>query len=233
MIAIAIGGDRAGGVDPVVVSRTDVLYDDVMSTVVEQLNEALGALEASGLDDVGDAELHGLAMSLQRAHARLGVVAGRVLAVWESRGIWSGDQSIEPVGPGVNCSPARKDVAQPAARRPPGRRGGVGWCVVAGSPRLLASARGGAGAVRRRRDVLVEQCAGLRFRQAAQAVAYWKQRANAEHASDDHDEQTAAAALYASETFEGTVIINGTLDPIGGHGPPRRVAPARRQATVG
>ncbi len=63
---------------------------------------------------------------------------------------------------------------------------------------------------------LVTECAKLRFPQAKRMVDYWCQRADAEAAESDAERQRQAAHLHASATLDGTVVVNGVLDPVGG-----------------
>jgi hypothetical protein len=63
--------------------------------------------------------------------------------------------------------------------------------------------------------ILVAECRRLRFGAAARVVTYWSHRADAElgHADDPPPE---CAGLHASTTLDGTVVVDGVLDPIGG-----------------
>ena len=63
---------------------------------------------------------------------------------------------------------------------------------------------------------LVEGCARLSFREAVSMVDYWRQRVDADGADDDTRRDVEGAAVHASETIDGNVVINGTLDPLGG-----------------
>jgi hypothetical protein len=65
-------------------------------------------------------------------------------------------------------------------------------------------------------DTLVEQCRVLRFADARKMVDYWCVRADAVAATDAAERQRTAAHLNVSPTLDGTVVVNGTLDPIGG-----------------
>ena len=63
---------------------------------------------------------------------------------------------------------------------------------------------------------LVAECAKLRFPQAKRVVDYWCQRADAETAESEAQHQRDRAHLHASATLDGTVVVNGVLDPVGG-----------------
>ena len=63
---------------------------------------------------------------------------------------------------------------------------------------------------------LVDQVSRVRFAQAAKIVEYWCRRADAATGHDDGEEPAAGAELQVSRTWDGTVAINGMLDPVGG-----------------
>jgi len=65
-------------------------------------------------------------------------------------------------------------------------------------------------------QTLVEECAKLRFAQAQRIVDYWCQRADTEAAEHADQRKRDAAHLHASPTMDGTVVLNGVLDPVGG-----------------
>jgi hypothetical protein len=65
-------------------------------------------------------------------------------------------------------------------------------------------------------ETLVEQCRVLRHADARKMVAYWCSRADAVAADDRAERQRLAAHLNVSPTLDGTVVVTGTLDPIGG-----------------
>jgi hypothetical protein len=60
-----------------------------MSARFEQLDEAIDALLTLDPDTLTDAELDAAMVELQRHRARLGVVAARLLARWDTRQIWA------------------------------------------------------------------------------------------------------------------------------------------------
>ena len=62
----------------------------------------------------------------------------------------------------------------------------------------------------------MEQCKVLRFHDARKMVDYWCARADAAATEDRAARQREAAHLHASSTLDGTVVVNGVLDPIGG-----------------
>jgi hypothetical protein len=64
--------------------------------------------------------------------------------------------------------------------------------------------------------MLVEHCETLRFTEAMQTVDYWKLHVDADGCEEEARRLVESAAIHASTTFEGTVRIDGELDPIGG-----------------
>jgi hypothetical protein len=83
---------------------------------------------------------------------------------------------------------------------------------------LLGQANGGLRAelFAEHEPTLVEECTKLRFAQAVRMVDYWCQRADADGAESDAERQREAAHLHVSATIDGTVVVNGVLDPVGG-----------------
>ena len=64
--------------------------------------------------------------------------------------------------------------------------------------------------------LLVDACATMRYSDAARAVAYWRQHADAAGADGEGDELVEQRHLSASRTFDGSVYLQGLLDPVGG-----------------
>uniref|UniRef100_A0A6J7PTQ1 Unannotated protein n=2 Tax=freshwater metagenome TaxID=449393 RepID=A0A6J7PTQ1_9ZZZZ len=68
--------------------------------------------------------------------------------------------------------------------------------------------------------MLVVACTPLLWDDAVRAVDYWCSRADADGAGDDdrlgNAERRASAHLHASSTLDGTVVVSGVLDPVGG-----------------
>ena len=60
--------------------------------------------------------------------------------------------------------------------------------------------------------LLVEHCSTLRYAKAQRAVAYWCQRADGE-CGDSPEPRDPPSSMHASRTFQGTVRVDGTLDP--------------------
>jgi hypothetical protein len=189
---------------------------------VETLHEAISALAAIDLDALSDLELDHLTIALHRERHRLDAAAATVTARWEARGIWLSD--------GSRTSAARLSrdagVSQATAKRELCRARALGSMTVTSD--AVADGRismdhvdllSAADTTERHeafvRDeaMLVEQCATLRYPQMAKVVAYWKLRAG-DDAIDGAPPD--GGRLHASTTLDGTVRIDGVLDPLDG-----------------
>ena len=196
----------------------------VMSSPVEELEAAVTALDGldlDGLDDLDDESLHAVTVGLQRAGERLRLAAGRCLARWDARQVWAADQSRSAAARlsrevNVSMRTARRELRR--ARRL-GDVPATSAAVAEGRLSidhvdLLARAQHAAPErFAADEEMLVGQCAGLRFTHAEQVVAYWRLHADPDGTkpadADRHE-------LHASTLEDGTVVINGTLDVLGG-----------------
>ena len=200
-----------------------------MSKGIDELTDDLAAVIASllAVDPTGltDAELHDLVTTIQRQRHRLAAVAAAAISSWDQRMIWAdngarsaaarraNDTSTSTVTAGSDVRRARKLRSMPATTA----------ALAAGdlSPDhvdLLAKAnqpwRNANFADHE--DTLVDQCRVLRHADARKMIDYWCARADADAAEDRAERQRNAAHLSVSPTLDGTVVINGTLDAIGG-----------------
>ena len=64
-----------------------------MVALIERLVEVIDDLATLDVDTLTDEELHHVTVALQRQRARLGAAAAACLARWDTRGVWSSDQS--------------------------------------------------------------------------------------------------------------------------------------------
>src|SRR5262245_8611246 len=192
---------------------------------VEQLDEAIDALLPLDPDTLTDPELDATVVAVQRQRARLGVVAARLVERWDHRQIWADDQSRSAatrlardtntsVGSAkVELRRARHLASMPATQA----------AVVAGELSLdhvelfgRANQPGRNALFAVHEQTLVTECSKLRFAEANRLIDYWCQLADTETAESDADRQRERAHLYASETLDGEVVVNGVLDPVGG-----------------
>jgi hypothetical protein len=208
-----------------VLDQEHVCYPVTMSEGIDELELAIDSLLAVDPSELTDSELHELVIRLQHQRHRLAAAAGAVISSWDQRMVWAdngagsaavrlaNDTAASPSSAGVEVKRARRLRTMPL----------VAAALASGdiSPDhadLLARAD----QPWRHADfadheaTLVEQCKALRFRDARKMVDYWCLRADASAAEDHAERQRNAAHLNVSSTLDGTVVVNGTLDPIGG-----------------
>jgi Domain of unknown function (DUF222) len=191
----------------------------------EQLDEAIDALLTLDPDALTDPELDEAVVQLQRQRARLGVVAARLLARWETRQVWAGDQSRSAaarLARDTNTSITSARVELRRARKLASMRATQAAIVNGGLSLDHVELLGRANQPWRNtvfadhEPTLVAECAKLRFGQAKRVVEYWCQRADAQAAETEARRQRDRAHLYASTTLDGEVVVNGVLDPVAG-----------------
>ncbi len=202
-----------------------VCYTDQMSKGIDELELAIDSLLAVDPDDLTDAELHELATMVQRQRHRLAAVAGKAISTWDKRMVWAdngagsaavrlaNDTSAAPTSTGMEIKRARKLRTMPhvAAALGSGELSPdhVDLLARANQPWRSASFAD-------HEELLVEQCKTLRFRDARKMIDYWCNRADADASEERADRQRTAAHLNVSSTLDGTVVVNGVLDPIAG-----------------
>ena len=197
-----------------------------MSTnVVEELRETVDRLADLDVDTLSDPELHDAMVDLQRQRARLGAIASGLLARWDHRGVWAGDRSrsaASRLARETRCSLTSANVELRRARKLQ-TMPHTAAAVTAGVLSLdhidllgRANQQWRDAVFAEHEEMLVGECAKLRFPQAVMMVDYWCQRADAVAAEQDAERRRHSAHLYASTTLEGTVVVNGMLDPLGG-----------------
>jgi hypothetical protein len=192
---------------------------------LENLHEAIDRLDGLTVAALGDEELHAAVVAIQRERARLGLLAARLIAGWNGRGIWAGDGSRSAaarLSRDTACSPGRAAVELRRARQASAlpatteaiRRGELSLDHLD----LLGRASQPHRAAQFDRDegVLAEQCTRMRFTQAIRMVQYWCRRADAEAGQTDGAAPPEGVHLHAATTFGDSVVVNGVLDPVGG-----------------
>ncbi len=199
------------------------MFDRVVymtGVMVEQLHEVIDRLTALELDALTDAELHDLTIGLERARHRLAVASARCVRRWDTRGLWASDQSRSSAARlarecNTSIGTARRELLR--AKRIEDLPA-TASAVAAGALSLDhvdlfgAACLAAPDAFAADEPMLVERCTELRFRQAAQVIGYWR------HHIDDRDPMPPAEhnRAHASTTFDGTVVVDAVLDPIGG-----------------
>src|SRR6056297_176346 len=196
-----------------------------MSKGIDELQSAIDSLLAVDPDQLTDAELHELVTTLQRQRHRMAAAAGAAVAAWDQRMVWAdngagsaavrlaNETSASPSSTGIEVKRARKLRTMPhvAAALAAGELSPDHVDLLAGANQPWRNAD-----FADHEEMLVEQCKVLRFRDARKMVDYWCARADADAAEDRAERQRNAAHLDVSSTLDGTVVVGGTLDPIGG-----------------
>src|SRR5262245_35455816 len=165
-----------------------------MSDPVEQLAAAINTLLTLDVDALTDAELDEAVIGLQRQRARSGAVAAGLLARWDSRRVWGGDQSrsaASRLARDSNCSITSARVELRRARQ---LRAMLATAAAVASGDLSldhvdllsrANQPWRHTVFAEHEPTLVTECAKLRFAQAQRMVDYWCQRADAQGAEAD------------------------------------------------
>ena len=192
---------------------------------LEGLRRAVHRLGRMDPGVLGHDELHALVIELQKERARLGAAAAELLSRWDARRLWAGDGSRSAaarLSRETSTSLASAAVEMRRARQ----LRSMPTCAAAiadGSLALdhvdllgRANQPHRAACFARDERFLVDQVSRVRFAQAAKIVEYWSRRADAATGHDDGEEPAAGAELQVSCTWDGTVAINGMLDPVGG-----------------
>ena len=196
-----------------------------MSKGIDELQSAIDSLLAVDPDQLTDAELHELVTTLQRQRHRMAAAAGAAVSAWDQRMVWAdngagsaavrlaNETSASPSSTGIEVKRARKLRTMPhvAAALAAGELSPDHVDLLAGANQPWRNAD-----FADHEEMLVEQCKVLRFRDARKMVDYWCARADADAAEDRAERQRNAAHLDVSSTLDGTVVVGGTLDPIGG-----------------
>jgi hypothetical protein len=196
-----------------------------MSKGIDELAAVIDSLLAVDTTSLTDAELHDLVTDLQRQRHRLAAAAAEAISAWDRRLIWADNGARSAAARLANETSTSTSTAGSDVRRARQLRSmpATTAALAAGdlSPDhvdLLAKAnqpwRNASFA--EHEATLVEQCRVLRHADSRKMVDYWCARADADAAEDRAERQRNAAHLSVSPTLDGTVVINGTLDPIGG-----------------
>jgi hypothetical protein len=193
--------------------------------VLERLRAVIDDLVVVDVDTLDDAVLDELVIGLSGLSTQLEAQWCRLIRSWDTRRVWAADGS--------------KAAAARLARATHLRRGDTDRLVhrardLAAMPHTEAAYAAGEinGAhvdlVRScnrewrnadftdSEELLVNLCRTPFFRVANQGINYWKLGADLAAADRDADTLHESRHLSASVTFQGTVAIDGVLDPLGG-----------------
>jgi hypothetical protein len=193
--------------------------------VLERLNEAIDAVADVDVDTLTDSQLDEFVIALQRARHRLVGATTGALARWDGVGVWLSDGSRSAATRLARDAATSTSTAHVELRRARNMREMSATAAALTEGRLSpdhVDLLGRADQPHRHdlftRDeqVLVDQCAELRYSQAVRAVDYWIQRADAECDEGSAPDPSPASRLHASTTLDGTVRLDGSLDRIDG-----------------
>ena len=196
-----------------------------MFAEVETLTAGIDDLLALEPDSIDDDMLHALVVDVHRQCHRLAAAHARLLDVWDRRRVWESDGSRSAGHrlsreSSMSVTAAKREVRRARAlREMPVTATALADGVL--SPEyadLLSAANDGSRSVwfADHEELLVAQCQRLRYSDAAKMVTYWCQRTDAAGAEDDADRLVVRRGASASKTFDGTVEVRATLDPVAG-----------------
>ena len=197
----------------------------MVGELLEGLSAVIDELAGIDLDALGVSELHDAVVGLGAVSSRLEAQWCRLIGRWDSRQVWADDGS--------------KAAGARLARETHWRRGDCDRLVarardLTNMPHTEAANAAGelcgrhvdliASCDREWRnaefteseELLVNLCRTPYFGVASRGIDYWKQCADLAAADRDGDTVRAGRHLSASVTFNGTVAIDGVLDPLGG-----------------
>jgi len=193
------------------------------------LRAAVDALLASPDVFDGDDELHAFVIGAVVEQQRLVAAVAPAVARWDKLRVWGDDGSLSAASRLSVEAHTSKTAARCTLRRSKQLQEmpATAAAVAEGSlsPEHVDLLGRANRSHRRERfaqdeETLVAACKPLLFDDAIRAVAYWRNRADADGSGDatatKQRDRAADAHLHASETLDGTTVINGVLDPIAG-----------------
>jgi len=193
------------------------------------LRAAVDGVLALGDVSDGEAALHDFVVGVQREQHRLVVAAAPAVRSWERSGVWGLDGSLSAASRLAVDSRTSRSTARRVLRRarclqemPVTAVAVANGVLSTDHVDLFARANRPHRRTRFAEDepTLVAACTPLLWDDAVRAVDYWCSRADADGAGDDDRQRDAdrraGAHLHASSTLDGTVVVSGVLDPVGG-----------------
>lgn len=191
----------------------------------KELDQVVDELLDIEVDALGDDMLHELVVSTHQAAARLAAVRAKLVSAWDSRGIWvSNGARTAAVRLGNECrlSGESAKVELRRARKLRSMRHTMAALargeISVDHVDLLGRANFGPreACFPEFEELLVDQCAKLRFVDAERMVAYWRQHADAVGADDDAERLVERRRASAGRSYDGSVYASALLDPVGG-----------------
>ena len=187
------------------------------------MGAAITALCDVDVDALGDRELDAELVALLRVRHRLDAEIARRASGWDRREVWRSDGSRAPWARLSRTAAVAPAVARATLRRARavGSMPVVAEAWSAGEigtdhvDLLVGAAGSGRGELFARDEaLLVTQCETLTWGDVTKTIRYWRHRADADLGRDDGPAPAGGVRLHKS--FEGTVVGDIELDPIGG-----------------
>ena len=195
------------------------------TSVLDQLHEALDALAGLDADTLDDATVDDLVVGLAVGTTRLEAVWCQLIGVWDNRTLWADNGSKAPGARLARDTHVRRGRADRLVTRgrtldsmPATAEAYAAGEINGDHVDLIASCdRQWRHAIFADHEAtLVNICRTPYFHVAAQAVAYWKHRADLDAADDHGDTIKHRRHLSVSPGWDGEIVVNGALDPVGG-----------------
>ena len=189
---------------------------------INQAHQALDALAAIDAQVLDQTEIAELTVEMHRLQARLDAEVTRTVGVFDTSGDPEGALGTAPWVAWrcrIKKSQAKAEVSRARAlkRMPEVAAAYAAGAITSEHVRLLAAAhRAAPDAFAKVEADLVENAATLRFDAFAFRVAYFRQIADPDGTEADAQDAFERRRWNASRTFEDTVAVDGTLDPMGG-----------------
>ncbi|MBA3737988.1 MAG: DUF222 domain-containing protein, partial [Actinobacteria bacterium] len=188
------------------------------------LRSALDELRGEDLEMASEQELGEGLVELERASRVLEAERSRRLVEVERRGVWAVDGHLSVVSwlasrVRVGFSRACKQVKLSRALREmpvTSRALGEGELSSEAASLLVGARQAASQAFGEAEGMLVDAAIALPARELRVAIAYWCQAADACGAEERVRRQWEGRHLHVSPTIEGTVRINGSVDPESG-----------------
>lgn len=188
---------------------------------MSSLRSALDELRGEDLSWRSDDELETDFGELERAADVLLAERARRLAEIDRRGSYRNDGFLSICSwlahrfrKAFSTAVTQVRLARALEDMPATRRALVSGELSSSSVRVLIAAReGNPEEFRSSEAFLVETGANLGVRQLQRAVAYWRQAADPERASEETERQYRLRRLHVSSTIDGMVRVDGDLDP--------------------
>jgi len=188
------------------------------------LTRSVDSLTTVDLDLLDDHELHEAVIALAQQRDRLAAAHARLLARWDGRQVWQNDGSrsaVARLARDTRCfaGTARNELrrARRLSELPSTAAAGLDNTISLDQVDLITRADQPWRHAHLLADEaqLVQWCSELSASASARLVTYWANRIDSEVAHDS-DPGDHANRVHVSDTLDGTVVLNGVLDPLGG-----------------